>query len=200
MKGTEAVTEPPSWLLTSVPFAALQHHAYCPRQAWLIHHGTWADNTHTATGTVAHQRVDTDITDHRQGLTIHHHVSLSSHDLATHGVADTVEELPDQTLRPVEHKLGRGDGDLTPSILQATAQALCLREMTNRPVREAVVYIVNERRRETISVNDWVSRLRTALDEYRATVHGPHPPPVAPPRQCASCSLQDHCQPDQHRR
>ena len=104
------------WLTLS----ALEHYAYCPWQARLLQDGVWADNYLTVQGAAAHERVDTPGTDSRRGVRVHHHVPLGSRRLRVYGVADSVEERPDGSLMPVEHKLGRGAGDLRPLILQVT--------------------------------------------------------------------------------
>jgi len=62
------------WLTLS----ALQHYAYCARQAWLLGDGVWADNHLTVRGIASHERVDSGVTDRRHGLRIHHRVILAS--------------------------------------------------------------------------------------------------------------------------
>lgn len=179
------------WLLLST----LQHFAYCPRQASLILDGVWSDNHLTVSGDVAHERVDQVGTDHRRGIRAHHHVELVCRRLWIRGVGDTVEEGPNGVLTPVEHKLGRGTGDLTPSIVQVVAQALCLEEMTGRSVEEAVVYVVGERRREVIKVSEYREFVEGVVDQAREELEDTVAAPVFEARRCRSCSVLGSCQP-----
>src|SRR5690348_13652399 len=90
------------WLRLST----IQQYAYCPRQAYLLADGVWADNHLTVQGTAGHERVDAGGTDHRRGVVVHHRVPLVSRRHRLHGISDAVEEHRDGTLLPVEHKRG----------------------------------------------------------------------------------------------
>lgn len=110
------------WLRISL----VEHYAYCPRQAYLLVDGVWADNHLTVQGTAGHERVDSGGIDYRRGVVVHHRVALVSQRLRLHGFADAVEQHKGGQLLPVEHKRGRGAGDVFPSLAQAVAQAICL--------------------------------------------------------------------------
>lgn len=179
------------WLMLST----LQHHAYCARQAWLIADGVWSDNRVTAIGSMQHERVHTSGSDHRSGLVVHHAVRLAHRGLRICGVADSVEVTSDGSMAPVEHKHGRGAGDLTPSVIQVVAQALCLEDMTARPVPQAVLYITKEKRRIDIDVRAQEARTRTEVEAVRMTLARAAPPPFASIRLCRSCSVSVACQP-----
>lgn len=180
------------WLSLS----ALEHHAYCPWQARLLQDGVWADNHLTVQGTAAHERVDTPGVDSRRGVLVHHHVPLASRRLRIHGIADSVERRADGSLTPVEHKWGRGAGDLRPLVIQATAQALCLEEMTGVEVESAVVYIVGERRRETFPTAEWRAETEREITAARSTLLAASDgPPAYRARLCRRCSLLEACQP-----
>lgn len=182
------------WLTLS----ALEHHAYCPWQARLLQDGVWADNVLTVQGTAAHARVDTPGVDARRGVLVHHRVRLASQRLRVHGIADSVEVRRDGSLTPVEHKWGRGAGDLTPLIVQTTAQALCLEEMCGVVVDEVAIYIVEERQRETFATSDWRERTEDEIERARELlVRGTPERPTYHPRLCRSCSLMEACQPAQ---
>lgn len=180
------------WLTLS----AVEHYAYCPWQARLLQDGVWADNYLTVQGAAAHERVDAPGTDSRRGVRVHHHVPLGSRRLRVYGVADSVEERPDGTLMPVEHKLGRGAGDLRPLILQVTAQALCLEEMRGVQVHEVGVFVVAERRREVFPTSEWRTETEREIAEMRASLSKP---PMGRPEyrasRCRRCSLLEACQP-----
>lgn len=181
------------WLTLSM----LEHYSYCPWQARLLLDGVWADNHLTVQGTATHERVDSGVVDRRRGVRVHHSVVLSSERLRVYGVADSVEQKRDGSVMPVEHKWGRGAGDLRPAVIQVVAQALCLEEMLGVEVPHAAIFIVSERRREMLIVEQWRQEAEDVIDLARATLLGP---PLGPaeysPRRCRGCSIREACQPE----
>ncbi|MFX0578774.1 CRISPR-associated endonuclease Cas1 [Nocardia nepalensis] len=117
----------------SVPISALEHYAYCPRQAVLIWQEAYFEsNVDTVRGDLAHEAVDRGGTlTGRVGARIWRSLPVHSDDLAVHGICDTVVRTV-RGLIPVEHKSGtyKPGG---PADLQVAAQVLCLREMFDRP-------------------------------------------------------------------
>ena len=181
-----------SWLTLS----SLEHYAYCSRQAALLRDGVWADNHLTVAGSLGHARVDSDVTDHRRGVRIHHRVDLANHDLMVRGIADTVEERPDGSLCPVEHKRGRGAGDLWPATVQVVAQALCLEEMTGSLVATAALFIMTPRQRIDVDVSAHRKEVQSLILEAHAALEGgTAPTAIYDRRRCTSCSIQNACQP-----
>lgn len=179
-----------------VTLSALEHFAYCPWQARLLQDGVWADNHLTVQGTAAHERVDTPGVDSRRGVRVHHSVALANRRLRIYGIADSIEEHSDGSLIPVEHKWGRGAGDLRPLILQVTAQALCVEEMRGRAVVQGVIYVVSERRREVFLVDDWRAETEAQITALRADLTlSVHTPPTYRAHLCRRCSLLEACQP-----
>lgn len=179
-----------------VTLSALEHFAYCPWQARLLQDGVWADNYLTVQGTAAHERVDTPGVDSRRGVRVHRRVSLASTRLRIHGVADSIEEHRDGSLMPVEHKWGRGTGDLRPLVLQVTAQALCVEEMRGVAVEHGAIYVVSERRRATFRVDDWRQDAERKIAALRADLAvTSHRPPTYQAHLCRRCSLLEACQP-----
>lgn len=111
-----------------IPLRALEHDAYCPRQAAMIHvDGVWADNAHTVRGVRGHRRVDTAPSRHERDRRVLRGLSLWSEQLGLVGRADAVEIFDDGTIEPVEYKHGRRHGAAAES--QLCAQAFCLEEM-----------------------------------------------------------------------
>lgn len=178
------------WLRLST----IEHYAYCPRQAALLVDGVWADNHLTVEGSAGHERVDSAGIDHRRGVLVHHHVPVLSEELHLHGVADAVEQHPDGTLLPVEHKRGRGAGDPFPSIAQAVGQALCLEEMLGSTVPEVAIYVTKERRRTLYRTEDFKARVIHLVEEARERLGG-NIQPEFKARLCQSCSVRNACQP-----
>jgi CRISPR-associated exonuclease Cas4 len=184
--------EKEDWLRLSL----LEHYAYCPRQAALLMDGVWEDNHLTVQGQAGHQRVDSGSTDYRRGVKVHHSVSVASSRSQIFGVVDSVEEGVEGQICPVEHKRGRGVGDLFPSTVQVVAQALCLEEMLGRCVPEAAIFLISEKRRISIVVDKVRCDVIHAIEEARRVLLSGQPvEPKAPAFKCRSCSLAEVCQP-----
>ncbi len=181
-----------SWL----PLGALEHATFCLRQAVLmLRDGAWADEGATVTGSAAHQRVDDGRSLSLRGSRVHHRVALRSDTLRLHGFADAVERGPDGQLRPVEHKsTGRY---LHAARIQALGQAVCLAEMTGRPVTDAVVYVRVDKQRHVFPVTDSsVGEVAQAADRLERALTSPTLPPVTvAPAACRRCSLHLICLP-----
>ncbi|MFD4434189.1 Dna2/Cas4 domain-containing protein, partial [Nocardia sp. NPDC058497] len=113
----------------SVPLSAIEHYAYCPRQAVLIwQEACFESNTDTVRGDLAHHAVDRGgVLTGRNGVRVWRSLPVFSDRVGMHGICDTVHWSGDGPV-PVEHKSGtyRPGG---PADLQVAAQVLCLREM-----------------------------------------------------------------------
>lgn len=110
-----------------VAISAIEHYVYCPRQCALIHvDGVWSDNAHTVRGERGHRRADTFATRSERGVRVVRAVPLWSETLGLTGRADAVELHADDSIVPVEYKIGSRHGDA--AHLQLAAQALCLEE------------------------------------------------------------------------
>ncbi|MFI1995333.1 Dna2/Cas4 domain-containing protein [Actinoplanes sp. NPDC020271] len=136
-----------------IPIPALEHYAYCPRQAALIHvDGIFTDDVNTVRGHLAHERVD------RPGIRAtatpgtrqHYAVPVCSRTLSLYGRCDIVE-IGGRAAVPVEHKIGayRPGG---PADLQAATQALCLRETLDLEIPYAQVFTHADRRRHRVEI------------------------------------------------
>jgi CRISPR-associated exonuclease Cas4 len=180
-----------------IPISAVEHYAYCPRQAGLIHvDGVFTDDVNTVRGQLAHERVD------RPGIRAtatpgtrqHYAVPVYSRALGLYGRCDVVE-IGDGIAVPIEHKIGvyRPGG---PADLQAAAQALCLRETLALQVPYAQVFTHADRRRHRVDLTtELIDRVTRIVAELRTVLAAaPLPAPVAD-RRCRRCSLLDDCLP-----
>jgi CRISPR-associated exonuclease Cas4 len=185
---------------TPIPLSALQHWCYCPRQCALIHiEQAFAENVFTLRGQAVHKRVDEPGVEVRAGLRIERALPVWSERLGLIGKADAVEFEPDGTPYPVEYKHGtrRKAGFIAAcDELQLAAQALCLEEMTGRPVGEGALFYASSKRRRIVAITAALrARVQEAVAGVRALlVAGKLPPPVNDER-CRACSLVDLCQP-----
>ena len=179
-----------------IPLSALNHWGYCPRRYYLIHvEGEFVDNIHTSRGQAEHQRVD----EIRHATTGDHRIETAlpvwSDNLGLVGKCDVVEFLPDGTPYPVEYKHGARKKWINDD-LQLAAQALCLEEMTGKPVLEGAIYHFTSRRRREVQIDE---ALREKVVETIAAIReitraGKLPKPVNDKR-CDQCSLKEICQP-----
>lgn len=182
--------------LEPIPLSALQHWSYCPRQCALIHaEQSFSENLYTARGRAVHALVDEPGAERKGTVRIERGMPLWNDRLGLIGKADLVEFARDGTAYPVEYKHGprrqRRHDDL-----QLAAQALCLEEMTGKPVPVGAVYHFGSRRRREVAID---AELRAAVEQavpvVRALLQQPPLPPPANDARCRHCSLIELCQP-----
>ncbi|MBB5156526.1 CRISPR-associated protein Cas4 [Saccharopolyspora phatthalungensis] len=181
---------------TSIPVSAIEHFAYCPRQAALIHLDRYfADNTDTQRGHFAHEVVDSGGPSvSRTGIPTWSSLEISDSELGVHGVCDVVEFHQGEPV-PVEHKSGSYRPG-SAADLQVAAQVLCLRRMFSAAVPHGVIFAGRHRRRYEVVVDDALEqRLRAVLARLRQVFRtGALPAPVNDAR-CDRCSLREGCMP-----
>lgn len=182
-------------LKPSIPLSALEHVAYCERQAALIHiEATWSDSTDTVRGDLAHRAVDLPGTSRRRGLTTIRALPVHSSRHGLHGVCDLVE-ITGTTALPVEYKIGpyRPGG---PADLQVAGQAICLAE-AGYQVPAGCLYSAADRRRHAIPITaGLISRTLAAATRMRDLMRQDQMPAARNDRRCRRCSLRDDCLPE----
>lgn len=183
-----------------IPISALQHAIYCLRQAALIHiERQWDENRFTAEGRVLHAVTSEPAGRYSRGVRRVSALPLASRRLGLGGVADVVEfhrGEEGETPYPVEYKRGKPKTHRADEA-QLCAQALCLEEMTGRPVPEGALFYGETRRRVVVRFDDELrgltERTVSALREMFAA--GRTPPAQYEARKCRACSLLEKCQP-----
>lgn len=194
---TAAMREPAE----PIPLSALQHAVYCLRQAALIHlEQEWVDNRFTAEGHVLHAVVDKGGSRKVKGVRRVMGLPIASQRLNVAGIADMVEFLRKnddcETPFPVEYKRGRSKLHRADEV-QLCAQALCLEEMTGRPVGEGALFYAETKRRLVVGFD---AELRQFTEETIAALSAVFvaratPPPTPLRQRCRSCSLLELCRP-----
>ena len=180
----------------AVAISALQHWSYCPRQCALIHvEQVFADNVHTARGNAVHALVDEPGAEREGTVRIERAMPLWSDRLGLIGKADLVEIARDGSAFPVEYKHGprrqRAHDDL-----QLAAQALCLEEMTGKPVPFGAIFHFSSRRRREVAITATLRHdVAAAAQAVRHLLHNARLPAPANDTRCKHCSLIDLCQP-----
>lgn len=179
-----------------IMLSALQHYSYCPRQCALIHvEQAFDENVHTMRGNAVHQRVDEPGFESFEGVRSEKALPVWSERLGLIGKCDVVEFYPDGRIYPVEYKHGKKRAKAHDDI-QLAAQAICLEEMTGKPVMHGAIYHHSSRRRREVAITD---TLRQQVEEIVHAIRalltsGKLPPPVNDTR-CKECSLREICQP-----
>jgi CRISPR-associated exonuclease Cas4 len=179
-----------------IPLRALEHFAYCPRQAAIIHvDGVWADNQHTVRGVRGHRRVDEAPSRHERGRRVLRGIRLFSEQLGLTGRADAVEVLQDGSVEPVEYKHGTRHGNAAE--IQLCAQALCLEEMLGISIPMGRVWYAGSRRGDQIVLGDPIRK--TTIDTIaavRALYHANTLPAAVNDPRCDECQLRGSCLPE----
>lgn len=184
-----------------IPLSALQHAAYCLRQAALIHlERLWADNRFTAEGDVLHAVADKGGKRQARGVRRVMALAVSSNRLGIAGVCDMVEFVAEVPF-PVEYKRGKPKLHRADEV-QLCSQALCLEEMTGRQVPEGALFYAETHRRIVVPFD---SDLRTLTETVVADLRqvlasGVTPPPTSHKSRCRACSLLELCRPQLYAR
>lgn len=186
------VSEPEEPIMLS----ALQHWSYCPRQCALIHvEQAFDENVHTMRGNAVHQRVDEPGFESFEGVRSEHALPVWSERLGLIGKCDIVEFYPDGRIYPVEYKHGKKRAKLHDD-LQLAAQAICLEEMTGKPVTHGAIYHHTSRRRREVAITDTLRRqVEETVAAIRVLLASDQLPPPVNDARCKECSLRDICQP-----
>jgi len=179
-----------------IPLSALQHWSYCPRQCALIHlEQAFDENLHTARGRAVHALVDEPGVERAGRRRIERAMPLWCERLGLIGKADVVEFAADGTPYPVEYKHGRRR-QRRHDELQLAAQALCLEEMTGKPVPAGAIYHHSSRRRREVRIDAALrAEVEAAAFAVRAMLREARLPPPANDARCRECSLIELCQP-----
>jgi CRISPR-associated exonuclease Cas4 len=200
-----------------ITIAALNQYVFCPRRCALMFvEGIWADNAHTAVGTLLHDQADAPGYETDAGVTMLRAVPLFSERYGLSGKADIVEvwsaatsrrfesskkksgnELPhSKQYTPVEYKKGKRrkwDND----DVQLCAQAFCLEEMFSVTVPEGFIYHAGSKRRRKVSFDESLrSETRRTIEAVRALIANREVPPAVLKPRCDGCSLRSICLPE----
>src|ERR1700679_1837632 len=178
-----------------VALSALQHYLYCPRQCALIHiEQAWAENTATAEGRVAHERVHAVESEVRRGVRTVTGMPLRCRRLGVTGIADVVElhHSADGGWRPfpVEHKRGRPKAHRADEV-QLCAQAMALEEMFAVEIAAGALFYGQPRRRSGIAFDAPLRALTAQIAAgTRALLNAGRTPRMNyDKKRCDGCSL-----------
>jgi CRISPR-associated exonuclease Cas4 len=182
-----------------VPLSALEHYAYCHRQAALIHvDNVWTESAETLRGDISHGAVDLPGVSRKAGTTIVRSLPVWSDVHGLCGICDIVE-FTGSVAAPVEYKVGKHVPG-GPAELQVGGQALCLIE-AGFQVSTGYIYSVAERRRHAIAVTAaLLESVVAATVAIRQVLASQSLPAARNDARCRRCSLRDDCLPEVTRR
>ena len=176
-----------------LPISLVAEHAFCPRAAWLAHlAGAFQANEFTVEGELLHARVHGGGTSQQKGKRQWRHVAVGSARLGVTGYVDLVEDTGEH-LVVVEHKRGRAR-ERRSDLIQVCLQALCLEEMTRRPVAQGAIFYSGSARRVVVSIDPPLRReARNEVMALRATLAQRAPPPATQGPRCQGCAVSGAC-------
>jgi CRISPR-associated exonuclease Cas4 len=182
-----------------LPISALRHLLYCERSCALNHVlGMWAENVHTVSGRLLHERADTDEITTRPGVRVLRSLVIESRQLGLRGVADVVEMLGSpggERPYPVEYKRGKRRKRDNERV-QLAAQAMALEEMTGQAVPEGAIFHGASKRRQVVAIDEPLRELaRTAARRLHQMVTAREVPAPVDDGRCEECSLAEMCLP-----
>lgn len=182
--------------IAPIAISALQHWSYCPRQCALIHvEQVFSENLFTSRGRAVHALVDQPGVERDGTVRIERAMPLWNDRLGLAGKADLVEFAGDGSAYPVEYKHGPRRASRHDE-LQLAAQAMCLEEMTGKPVPAGAIFHFSSRRRREVLIDEGLrAEVVSAITAVRAMLAAPALPPPANDKRCRNCSLTELCQP-----
>ena len=178
-----------------IPIAALNQYTYCPHRCWrMFCAGEFSDNQYTVEGTSLHDRVHTLGEGHREDTWQIRAIWLKSAQHQLIGKADLVEASAG-CWYPVEYKRGsRGEWDNDE--LQVCAQALCLAEMTDKPVTQGYIYYAHSHQRQLVEISaELRQRAIATIQAVKTLLQTGLMPPAVYSKRCQGCSLYAQCLP-----
>jgi CRISPR-associated exonuclease Cas4 len=182
-----------------IQLSSIQHYIFCPRQCGLIHvDALWSENLFTARGRIMHEKADSGEDESRGDKSIVRSLNVYSRRLGVSGRCDVVE-MNESGARiipyPVEYKSGKPKMDIS-DMAQLCAQALCLEEMMNVPIREAAIFYGKPRRRLQVEIDDDLRRdTESIIHSIHLMIKERRVPAAVYTKKCDSCSLADMCMP-----
>ena len=185
-----------------LPLSYVNQYAYCPRRFWYMYvQAEMAENVHVLRGIVNHEHVnEPGYATQESGVIAHRRVHVYSHSLGISGICDLVEEAPDGALAPVEYKQGQ-QGRWANDQAQLCAQALCLEEMTGKPIERGAIFYFGSRRRQEVTFTPELRGETEAIFRamQRVVALGDVPPHTEQRARCGGCSLAEVCLPEETR-
>ncbi|PLZ85737.1 CRISPR-associated protein Cas4 [Fischerella thermalis] len=178
-----------------IPIAALNQYAYCPHRCWrMFCADEFIDNQYTIEGTILHERVHTLSDGNREDTWQIRAIYLKSEKYQLIGKSDLIE-LENGEWYPIEYKRGR-KGEWDNDELQVCAQALCLEEMTGKPVTTGYIYYAHSHQRQLVEISEELRQSAIATIKLVKNLLETGIMPIATySKRCQGCSFYNQCLP-----
>ena len=175
--------------------ASLNHYQFCPHRCWrMFCAAEFVENSYTIEGTDLHDRVHTLSEEFREETWQVRAIWLKSERYRLIGKADLIESKAGE-FYPVEYKRGKR-GEWDNDELQVCAQALCLEEMTGKPINRGYIYYAQSHRRQLVEIDETLREKAIAtIDAVTHLFQHNIPPPAIYSKRCRGCSLYAQCLP-----
>lgn len=176
--------------------SALQHYAFCKRQTYLIHvEGLWDDNFLTVSGDLLHSKVDSGVTDTRNGIRQFRNIKIASHKYQMSGLIDMVEFSSQNEIIILEYKRGKPKPNEMDEV-QICAQALCLEEMLGVNLKFGFIWYDQNKTRHKVFFSPTLRNLTISLiNEVRSLFNEDIAPKPILTSSCKACSIIGECLP-----
>ncbi len=157
----------------------------------------YAENLHTFLGTTEHERVDHSGQMTHADVRVLYALPVWHTELNLVGRCDVVEIWKDGTIFPVEYKHSPRRRYLNDD-LQLAAQALCLEEMFQKPVRKGAIFHTKSKRRREVEISEGLRQQLTNAVAAINTLFSQEdlPPPTPVVKRCDECAMRPICQPE----
>lgn len=181
------------WEIISI--SALNQYVFCPRRCALMHlEGIWADNEHTAKGTILHKTADERGYETDSNGKIIRALPLFSDKYGLSVKADVIEIRRDEII-PIEYKKGKRR-EFDNDNIQLMAQAICLEEMFDKKVKRGFIFHAASKRRREIFFNESLrNETVSVIEAVRNLFRSEKIPSAELKPRCRGCSLYGTCLP-----
>ena len=178
-----------------IAISALNQFIFCPRRCALMHvEGIWADNAHTAKGTILHTHADERGYEVIGSAKLLRALPLHSSEHGLSGRADIVE-IRGKEIIPVEYKKGK-KREFDNDNIQLTAQALCLEEMFETEIIRGYIYHASSKKRREVLLDDELrAETINTIEIVRELLAHENIPQAEYKPRCEGCSLYNICLP-----
>ena len=178
-----------------IAISTLNQYVFCPRRCALMHvEGIWADNEHTAKGTILHTHADERGYETVGKAKLLRALPLFSKEHGLSGRADIVE-IRGKEYIPVEYKKGKRRKFENDEI-QLTAQTLCLEEMFAVKIKRGFIYHAASKKRREVSIDETLrSQTILTIEKVRELLSNEIIPQAEYKPRCEGCSLYNTCLP-----
>ena len=154
---------------------------------------SFEDNSLTAAGSIAHDRVDSQEITWEGKVRIERSIDIFSDKYGLIGKTDVVEFHPSGVVYPIEYKHGKRH-DWVHDNLQLCAQALCLEEMLNVSIPKGAIYHTTSNKRREVNIDSKLRSIAVAtINEIRNLYKVAVAPLPVNDKRCPNCSLIDIC-------